>query len=52
MVDTSKTMCKKCALELSINGYCKDSVCPYSDWTQNVAWQDLEEIGQVRIEKK
>ncbi|MFA7219008.1 MAG: hypothetical protein WC119_00585 [Synergistaceae bacterium] len=43
--------CEKCGSEL-IGEYCNDKTCPYSDWPQDVAVEDLCELSTLAIENK
>ena len=45
-------MCKRCGTTLSLNGYCNNYKCPYSDWPQSVKFSDIIMMSAKSVELK
>ena len=45
-------MCIRCGSTLSLNGYCNNYKCPYSDWPQRVKFSDLIMMPAKSVELK
>lgn len=45
-------MCKRCGAALSLNGYCNNYKCPYTDWPQKIKFLDLITLSVESIELK
>ena len=45
-------MCKRCGSKLSLNGYCNNYKCPYSDWPQSIKLTDLILMSVKNVELK
>lgn len=52
MVPFNVTMCIRCGSTLSLNGYCNNYKCPYSDWPQDVRFSDLIMMSVIDVEQK
>lgn len=53
--DTSRT-CKKCAFEITAGGFCTNDQCPYEDYPQSMALDEIYDESiparEIRMEKK
>jgi len=46
------TICKRCGSSVSLNAYCTNLKCPYSDWSQKVKFSDLIILSEKQVEQK
>ncbi|KWU23421.1 hypothetical protein [Burkholderia cenocepacia] len=44
--------CVKCGTSLNTAGFCEDSTCPYHNWPQAVALDDMCQMSRAQLEEK